>query len=315
MPLRWICQCGQKNAPKALYCLYCGEHYTAVDWKRDRSKSQKRKEQDPFTPPPRKETKSKGRSQTTPALPPSPRLPPPPAPPGGVEGNAATVDIQQHLAAIRSYYGTAATSSLAKEIQTLEQRGESSPRLTHGHLSKLGKAQKQVELCKQEVQKVDKDWQAFALKAKNSMQERWAVYQRDREKAKAALVEATENLSLLRTQVKHVASALRTDISVEEEGEAIPTLEEMQRMLGRIEETEFIDDDEMQEDLEEELVADKAVVEPVVALRAFRRAIPRSGKAANAASPPKGVKQTHLKQAVEKKEKGEKADGDPAETK
>ena len=125
---------------------------------------------------------------------------------------------------------------------------------------------------------------------------------------------ATENLSLLRTQVKHVASALRTDISVEEEGEAIPTLEEMQRMLGKIEETELIDDDEMQEDVEEELVADKAA-EPVVALRAFRRAIPRSGKAASAASPPKGVKQTHLKQAVEKKEKGEKADGDPAEPK
>ena len=314
MPLRWICQCGQKNAPKALYCLYCGEHYTAVDWKRDRSKSQKRKEQDPFTPPPRKEAKSKGRSQTAPALPPSPRLPPPPAPPGGVEGNAATVDIQQHLAAIRSYYGTAATSSLAKEIQTLEQRGESSPRLTHGHLSKLGKAQKQVELCKQEVQKADKDWQAFALKAKNSMQERWAVYQRDREKAKAALVEATENLSLLRTQVKHVASALRTNISVEDEGDAIPTLEEMQKMLGKIEESELIDDDEMQEDMEEELVEDKTA-EPAVALRAFRRAIPRPGKAAGAASPPKGVRQTHLKQAVEKKEKGEKADVDPAETK
>ena len=224
------------------------------------------------------------------------------------------MDIQQHLAAIRSYYGTAATSSLAKEIQTLEQRGESSPRLTHGHLSKLGKAQKQVELCKQEVQKVDKDWQAFALKAKNSMQERWAVYQRDREKAKAALVEATENLSLLRTQVKHVASALRTNISVEDEGDTIPTLEEMQKMLGKIEESELIDDDEMQEDMEEELVADKTA-EPAVALRAFRRAIPRPGKAASAASPPKGVKQTHLKQAVEKKEKGEKADVDPAETK
>ena len=266
--------------PPKLSIVSCGEHYTAVDWKRDRSKSQKRKEQDPFTPPPRKETKSKGRSQTTPALPPSPRLPPPPAPPGGVEGNAATVDIQQHLAAIRSYYGTAATSSLAKEIQTLEQRGESSPRLTHGHLSKLGKAQKQVELCKQEVQKADKDWQAFALKAKNSMQERCAVYQRDRGKAKAALVEATE------TQVKHVASALRTNISVEDEGDAIPTLEEMQRMLGKIEESELIDDDEMQEDMEEELVADKTA-EPAVALRAFRRAIPRSGKAAGAASPPK----------------------------
>ena len=313
MPLRWICECGQKNAPKALYCLYCGEHYKAVDWKRDRSKSQKRKEQDPFTPPPRKEAKSKGRSQTTPALPPSPRLPPPPAPPGGVGSTPATVDIQQHLAAIRSYYGT---SNLAKEIQSLEQRGDSSPGLTHGHLSKLGKAQKQVELCKQEVHKADKEWNAFVLKAKNSMQERWAAYQQDRMKAKAALVEATENLSLLRTQVKHMVSALRTDLSVEEEGEPIPTIEEMQMMLGKIEETEFIEDDEMQEDPEEELIVAAAAAWPAVALRAFRKAIPRQGKAAHSASPSKGVKQAHLKQAAEKKEREkEKPEGDSTEIK
>ena len=93
-----------------------------------------------------------------PEKPPEPRLPAPPGS-GETKGGEGGATVMLHLEAIKAHYG-AATSNLQVSIQQLESKGEESPCLTHGHLNRLGKAQKGFDQAKKKLRDVDEDWKS-----------------------------------------------------------------------------------------------------------------------------------------------------------
>ena len=133
----------------------------------------------------------------------------------GCPATAANTGIQMHLDALKQHFGTGA-NSVIRAIDQLEQQQESSPRLTHGHLSKMGRAQKQVDACKKALQDEDSGWRTFVSKAKKSLQDRFVAYQDARAKKQTELKEAQDHLAFVRQEVKQVVDSLRTDVSTEE---------------------------------------------------------------------------------------------------
>lgn len=131
-----------------------------------------------------------------------------------------------HLEALKVHYGPAATASLTTAIQQLESRGGASPRLTHGHLNRLGKAQKALDQARKNLGEVDSKWQSFVAKTRDSLQTRFQSYQEDRKKAVLEVNQASANVAAMKEEVKLTVASMNT-AAVELDGEAVPSLEEM----------------------------------------------------------------------------------------
>ena len=240
-------------------------------------------------------------------------VPPPPGPAGaGGPATAANTGIQMHLDALKQHIGMGA-NSVIRAIDQLEQQQESSPRLTHGHLSKMGRAQKQVDACKKALQDEDSGWRTFVTKAKKSQQDRFVAYQDARVKKQAELKDAQDHLAFVRQEVKQVVESLRTNISAEDSGVPVPTPEEALLMLGNpeifnLEETDLdaieVDiPDDMEEDGGD---ADRSIPKELPDVKAIARRRNSAGMAAKPGSP-KQVRQVQLKVKGEGKKNKEEA--------
>ena len=238
-------------------------------------------------------------------------VPTPPASAGaGGSAAAASTGIQMHLEALKQHFGAGA-NNVIRAIDQLEQNQDSSPRLTHGHLSKMGRAQKQVDACRKALQDEDNGWRTFVAKAKKSLQDRFVAYQDARVKKQAELKEAQDNLTFVRQEVKQVVESLRTDVKTEESGIPVPTPEEALLMMGHTEIYNLEDGDLDADDIEipdgmeeDQEIVDKSALKELPDVKAFSRRRNSAGSAAKPGSP-KQVRQAQLKAKSEEKKNKE----------
>lgn len=205
-----------------------------------------------------------------------------------VEKTAATSDQNDHevLTHLRGLKKAMGSLPEAMEAQLSLLEAKTDKTLTHGHINKLGKLQRQLATLNTKISEMDHNWKVFTEKVMQKFVHHQQMYQQCREKLIQEYLQKSQEIQAAKEQVQSASVAL-LQTPMAEPPASVEPLDAEALFEGAVQDDAYMnmeEDGEEDQEQEAELVRDKT--RPAIA--PFRRTKPIS------ASPTK-VHAVHLK--------------------
>ena len=223
------------------------------------------------------------------ALPPEPVLPPPPT--------TDQVKLLEQLRGLRQSMGSL-PEELEQKLRDLEEKHVASEaKLSHGHLNKMGRVEKQVTGLSDKIRKLDQDWQTFVTQVDERFRKHKGMFLETRARLVLARRQKIEELAAIKEEITRASQSLLSNTNPTEvevldiEDQAL--MESLQQAAVPLEIMDEYPDMEM-----EEVETDVAPADGRPPVAPFRRG--------GSVTSPTKVANVHLKA---KQDKGHKTDG------
>ncbi len=182
---------------------------------------------------------------------------------------AATADqtdpeVITHLRALKKALGSL-PEQLEEQLKSLEAKTDKT--LTHGHINKLGKLQKQLANLNTKISEMDHNWKVFTETVMQKFGHHQKMYQQCRQKLLQEYLQKSQEIQEAKEEVQNASEAL-FQAQVAEPPPAVEPLDVDSIFESAVQDDAYMDMEQDGEDYAEvELVRDKS--KPAVA--AFRR--------------------------------------------
>ena len=227
------------------------------------------------------------------ALPPEPVLPPPPS--------ADQTKLLEQLRGLRQSMGSL-PDELEQKLRDLEEKaGASEAKLSHGHLNKMVKVEKQVSGLSDKIRKLDQDWQTFVTQVDERFRKHKSMFLETRAQLVLARRQKIEELAAIKEEITRASQSLLSTASPAEvevldvEDQAL--MESLQQATAPLDFMDEYPDMEM----EEEETPAEPTQEGRPAIAPFRRG--------GSVTSPTKVANVHLKSKTEKSNKADSKTG------
>ena len=154
----------------------------------------------PHTRVPPVDNKSAVADEAAMPIPPEPKAQVPPT------GEEDAAKLHQHLKALKTALGSLPAELEAKLILCEEKLREKA--LSHGHLNRLGKVNKQMKTIMSKLQAMDEGWQQFAKKVMEKFEEHRKMYHSSREQLMKEYLAKAEELQAAKEEVQFASQQL-----------------------------------------------------------------------------------------------------------
>ena len=279
MPLvmAWLCPCnpkGSRNGATRQWCSACGAHYKDVAWwpetsgqrrsqsrrKRSNHRSERKdKTADPeLLEPFGKPVEAGAKNQTpTPWVPSTPArkvqalAPTTPNPTTAPEENSQMLEKLQHLKQVVTEKGVG-DAAMMETIGALEEAAKNQPvqplKLTHKDVTQLQKAENSLVTLREQVGKLDTQWQEWDKYIKEKYDEQLQLYRTKRDTLVEKFKEQKEKVSTLKDKMKKAAAEAESKAEAEQ---SLPAVEIKEFVAGeKVDLTGLGDtDDELMEEV------------------------------------------------------------------
>ena len=162
-------------------------------------------------------------------------IPPEPKTPSVQSGEEDITKLHQHLKALKTALGSLPDELEQKLVQCEEKVREKA--LSHGHLNRLGKLNKQMKTIMSKLQTMDEGWQQFAKKVMEKFEEHRQMYHTSRENLMKEYLSKAQELQAAKEEVQLASQHLFA------EQPAIPVVAQMDDATALMEQA--LQDDEL----------------------------------------------------------------------
>lgn len=139
------------------------------------------------------------------ALPPEPVLPPPPS--------VDQTKLLEQLRGLRQSMGSL-PDELEQKLRDLEAaNGASEAKLSHGHLNKMVKVEKQVSGLSDKIRKLDQDWQTFVSQVDERFRKHKGMFLETRAQLVLARKQKIEELAAIKEEITRASQSLLSTAS------------------------------------------------------------------------------------------------------
>jgi len=162
--------------------------------------------------------------------------------------------VLTHLRGLKKAMGTL-PEALEVQLKSLEEQAKDRM-LSHGHLNKLSKLQRQLTALHSRIQEMDSNWQTFAAQVLKRFEEHQQMYRQTRAKLLQEFLKKNEDLQAAKIEVQLASQTLMQqpvqppEIPVEAE-QALQTLE------ASLQEDDYPDVQDMEQEADMELMSEE----------------------------------------------------------
>ena len=114
-------------------------------------------------------------------------------------------EVLTHLKALKKALGQL-PESLEEQLRSLEAKADKT--LTHGHINKLGKLQKQLSSLGTKISEMDHNWKVFTEKVIQKFGQHQQMYQQCRQKLLQEYLQKSQEIQAAKEQVQNASVAM-----------------------------------------------------------------------------------------------------------
>ena len=151
--------------------------------------------------------------------------------------------VLQHLRALKQAWGSL-PSEMEVRLQACEEKVKDRA-LTHGHLNKMGKLNKQLKGIATKLTAMDENWMSFSKKVQQKFEQHRDMYHKSRQELVQSYMEKAQELQMAKQEIQQASSQLSVETSLNQPPILTPTVTAGEALQGAIEQDAMMTLEEM----------------------------------------------------------------------
>ncbi len=139
--------------------------------------------------------------------------------------------LLEHLRGLQHAMGSL-PPELAQKLQLLEEKGGGpETKLSHGHLNKMGKIQRQITSVTEKITKLDQDWQVFVSQVEERFRKHRGLFQQTRAELIATRKSKMAELAMIKEEISKASQTL-LNAPVDQDSDVLEVLDDQELMAS-----------------------------------------------------------------------------------